>query len=117
MVKVNGAVILAVVGGILLAWPTVSLLGRDRGTPAIIPKPERLEVRKGNFRLSPGTQVQVEAFCKSEGELLAERLRASTAYQIPVVETAGRVASTIQLTAQGARADLGPEGYKLEVTP
>lgn len=116
MVRVNGAVILAVGGGILLLWLAVNRLERGRGMPAIIPRPERLEVQSGSFTLKPGTQIQVEAFCRSEGELLAQRLRSSTGYEIPVVHGAGHAATTIELTAQGARAGLGTDGYELEVT-
>ncbi len=116
MVKVNGVVIFAVVGGILLGLPAVGRFVRHRDVPAIIPQPEHMDVRQGTFRLCRGTQIQVEAFCKPEGELLAERLRASTGYQIPVVETGAGVTSTIKLTAEGARTKLGAEGYELEVS-
>src|SRR5690348_5997458 len=117
MGKLNGAVVLTLIGVVLLAWPVVNRLERAPEFPGIIPSPERVEIQKGILRLTTELRVQAEAFCRSEGDLLAQRLRAATSYPIPLVETSGGHTAAIQLTAQGAGTILGPEGYELEVTP
>ncbi len=116
MVRVIGAVLLAVAAGVLVFWLAFNRIERRREACAIVPQPEHLEVRRRNFNLAPGAQIRAEAFCQSEAKLLAQRLRTSTGYGIPIAEKAPPRDAMIELTSQGAKKDLGAEGYEVEVT-
>lgn len=114
--RIKGVVIFGLAGGVVLLWLGAGRLA-GREAPAIVPQPEHLEVRSGSFNLGPGARIQVEGFCRGEGDLLAQRLRTSTGYPLPVVLATALASKTIRLTAEGAKAELGPEGYELEVSP
>ena len=88
-------------------------------TPALIPLPQKMECRKGVFRLLPKTQIQVDPASQATGEYLADRLRRGTGYQLSVVSRAKPRAAkgALILTTRDAKAALGPEGYELTVTP
>jgi hexosaminidase len=87
--------------------------------PALIPLPQKIEPRSGSFQLSPQTSIQVDASAREPGELLAAQLRRTTGYKLDLTEVArGTVArATILLTTKTGNADLGTEGYELEVSP
>lgn len=95
----------------------VSALGADTNRPAIIPAPQKMEVSKGQFRLAPATRIQVDAASGITGEYLASQLRKSTGYPIPVSTNDESLKGVIELTTKGAKAELGPEGYELNVAP
>lgn len=85
--------------------------------PSIIPKPLRVEVRSGVFRLSQGTQIFVDSKssgAREVGEYLSEKLRRATGYPLDIRSATGRIpAGSILLRTDGALANLGSEGYRL----
>ncbi len=87
-------------------------------TPALIPLPQKLELREGAFRLQPNTPILADRASRDTGQYLAESLRQGTGYRLRVA--AGKQLrpsqGAIVLTAAGAKP-LGPEGYELTVTP
>ena len=122
----------------------LSASAKDANLPAVIPLPQRMEVRSGSFTLGPETHIQSDAASLKTAERLAARLRRATGFPFPVNAAAPpsaaggavtplRVGVTpepakpakpsaagggvITLTSHGAKASLGAEGYELTVTP
>ncbi|MGB7296655.1 MAG: family 20 glycosylhydrolase [Candidatus Aminicenantales bacterium] len=85
--------------------------------PSIIPKPLRLDVKTGVFRLGPATTIIVDS--KSEeaaevGAYLAEKLCRATAFPFDRVTHTGKVpANSILLRTSDDLKKMGPEGYAL----
>lgn len=89
----------------------------EPATPAIVPEPQKMEIKEGQFRLSSATSIDVDDASGVTGEYLAAKLRPATGYSL-AVETNGTASKkVIQLTTQGAKPELGPEGYELDVAP
>lgn len=86
------------------------------GPMAVLPVPQKLEETGGAFRLKAGTAIVTDVASRDTADYLAQRLRRSTGYSIPVrVEDAGQVAAgTIRLKLEAAV--LGAEGYRLTAT-
>ena len=113
---------------ILLTLLAFDLLAEDLSSPAIIPLPQRLECRAGEFKLGPGARILADTSARETGQYLADRLHVSTGYDLQVGEnvdplTANGAAlllggnrGNILLTSKGAKAELGPEGYELTVS-
>lgn len=86
--------------------------------PGLIPKPARMELRDGVFRLSPQTAIQVVDATTETGNHLAELLRPATGFPFPVKpSTDGEKANRIVLRMDDQLEHLAPEGYVLRVTP
>ena len=85
---------------------------------AIIPAPQRWELRDGTFLLDLSTRIVADPASQQTAQWLAERLRSATGYPIPVAtsRTGDATAGTIRLTTQNAAA-LGQEGYALTADP
>jgi len=83
------------------------------GVEGLIPKPVKIEVREGSFVIGPETRIVIEDATKPSGEYLVEMLRKSTGLPLPIGEGSGK--NSILLTLAGAKAELGAEGYELEV--
>jgi hexosaminidase len=127
---------------LLIAMLAGSASGADTKLPAVIPLPQRMEMRPGNFALGPETRIQSDAASRTTAERLAERLRRATGYPFPVSADAapsatglvvtplrtgvfkepvkaarpGAAGGVITVTTQDAKASLGAEGYELIVT-
>ncbi|UOE42514.1 beta-N-acetylhexosaminidase [Agromyces larvae] len=94
--------------------------------PGITPLPVSFELHEEDapFRLAESTRVRVEGDAGAAPELLAERLRAATGWEIPVVaatasgdDDAEPGASDILIVvAPGEAPDAAAEGYTLEVS-
>ena len=87
--------------------------------PAIIPAPEKMEVRAGTFQLANDARIYVDAASGETGNFLAQKLRASTGYPMRVRAkyfSGAPVAGGILLTVKNAGTNLGAEGYELSVT-
>lgn len=94
--------------------------GVGANTPAVIPLPQKMELRDGAFQLTAGTRVYVDPASLATGHFLTERLRLSTGFPLKTrVKYFGRgaVPGGIFLTTRNADEKLGPEGYDLTVTP
>jgi hexosaminidase len=75
-------------------------------------------IGEGVFTLKPNTRIYVEPASDATGQQLAMRWRKSTGYPIEVVSrffASPAITSAILLTTNYARADLGTEGYELNV--
>lgn len=98
----------------LIAFRAVA--ARDDGI-TIIPGPLNVERQEGTFTLGPRTRIVVDEAGKGAGEYLADQLRNSTGFGLPVsVQARARPASgTVVLTTRDAKPDLGQEGYQLEI--
>ncbi|HWI57710.1 MAG TPA: glycoside hydrolase family 20 zincin-like fold domain-containing protein, partial [Bacillota bacterium] len=55
-------------------------------TPALVPLPQKLERRSGSFALRAQTAILVDHASRQTGDYLAERLRSSTGYPLPITE-------------------------------
>jgi hexosaminidase len=89
-------------------------LEAQTAAPAIIPQPERLEMRAGFFTLEHGVTIDADVKSGPTGKYLAERLRKGTGWKAIKGDPDSGV---IRLSVDGAMPGLGPEGYKLTVTP
>jgi len=96
---------------------TAAAFGGATNGPAIVPLPQKMEVKEGRFLLGPATRIQMDEPSAATGEYLAGKLRASTGYSLPIYTNDEPVKGRIELTTKGANGALGPEGYELDVTP
>lgn len=78
--------------------------------PAIIPRPARLSLRNGAFRLSNQTRIMAAREARPVAEALASSLG------IRMTETSGR-GGVISLEIDPGLSRLGSEGYSMAVTP
>jgi len=67
----------------------------------------------GEFRLTPDTDIHVDRGAKGVGEYLADLLRPSTGYRLPVTDRRHGPAISLELGKVPSR--LGAEGYELDV--
>lgn len=84
--------------------------------PALIPLPKEMAVSTGVFTLSTAAQIGCPHF-KQTGQFLANRLRQSTGYKLPVSGSLKSDDGAIVLKNSANNPDLGAEGYELTVTP
>ena len=85
--------------------------------PSIIPAPQKMEIRPGQFRLAATARINIDEPSAETAQYLAAKLRASTGYPLPIATNDESLKGVIELTTKGAKAELGPEGYELEVAP
>src|SRR5215510_15066566 len=85
--------------------------------PALVPLPQKIEVRSGNFHLNNDTKIAVDSASDETGRYLAAQLLRQSGQQIQVQQnsTGSAAKGTIVLTTKSAKAGLGPEGYELSV--
>ncbi len=92
----------------------------NTNTPAIIPLPQKMELRDGVFHLTGSTTIYVDSASRDTAPFLTERLRPSTGYTLKVTTTShpeAPIAGGILLTTRNANTNLGLEGYELTVAP
>ncbi len=94
---------------------------RSAGTSArfaLVPQPRQLETRAGNFDLTPACAIKAESSARPAAGLLADRLRCSTGFKLPVQDLEMPPGTgVIVLTSEQADPRLGDEGYTLEARP
>ncbi|HTL74262.1 MAG TPA: family 20 glycosylhydrolase, partial [bacterium] len=86
--------------------------------PAVIPAPQKMELRAGQFHFAPDTRIYVDSASRETGEFLAGKLRLSTGCKFKVVtksSTQVPITDGLLLTTKSASTHLGPEGYELTV--
>lgn len=101
---------------VLLAW-TASMRADGMNVPAIIPLPEKMDIRDGAFNLQPETKIVVDAKSEDVGAFLAKRLSTSVGRTFPV-QVATEILpekGNIYFTTQNANPGLGAEGYDLTI--
>ncbi|HKW29220.1 MAG TPA: beta-N-acetylhexosaminidase [Verrucomicrobiae bacterium] len=87
---------------------------------AIIPRPQKVAIQAGAFKLTPDTRVYVDSASRETVEFLTARLRPSTGYPLTIHRkffSGQAVPGGIRLTTRDADPRLGTEGYALTVTP
>lgn len=91
--------------------------GAESKGPAIIPRPERMELGEGSFSLGPQTAIVVEPGTRRVGEYLAQLLKTPTGFALPIREMSpGETPSdAVVLRIASGKEKLGPEGYELTV--
>ncbi len=116
----KAAVITAWLGGTLvLCLLAIKVFAGSSSDLNLVPLPQTVVRLKGSFTVGEKTRILADKTAEKTAQYLAQRLRPSSGLALPLevhpsVEKPGR--NTILLTTQGARADLGPEGYQLEAT-
>jgi len=109
-----------IVASIFLILAVVVFAGAAE-TPAIIPLPQKIEMRDGVFRLTAGTEFAGEVETRAVARFLQERLLSATAFAPffkpigPHPDYSAAIPGAILLTTKGADTNLGPEGYELTV--
>lgn len=78
----------------------------------ILPLPQHLVPDSAHFTLDAHTSIQTQPSTEQTAHFLAEHLRKSTGFPLPLVKD--RQGKTICF--ERSEEDLGPEGYRLEVT-
>lgn len=93
--------------------------GSDR--ISVVPRPARLEVASGEFRLTESSRIVVDpdtSEARAVGEYLASHLRQATGLDIKTASPGGAAATgTILLSARDAFRAIGQEGYELHIAP
>ena len=115
--KISSIVAGALLGVLLIAPPVIA---DGMNPPAIIPQPQKLELRAGEFTLTAATRVYADSASRETGKILADRLRPATG--LPFKNATKLIGGTavsgaILLTTRNANTNLGPEGYELTVEP
>jgi hexosaminidase len=80
---------------------------------ALIPQPSQVFQNPGSFVINRNTHISAPRDCASLSERLAEYLRPATGFAIPTSGRGGSDAITLHLDSKWA--DLGGEGYRLQV--
>src|SRR5258706_5960988 len=104
--------------GIFIIATAITAIATNLGAPAIIPAPEKMDIRDGAFQLTPKTRLYVDPASREAGNILSERLHKSTGYPLKV--STKFFASTpangaILLTTKNVSTNLRAEGYELTV--
>lgn len=102
---------------VIACFFSANVFAAESPRPAIIPVPSKVEIRQGQFRLAPLTRIQIDEPSTETARYLAEKLRASTGFPFPIYTNDEALKGVIELTTKGAKAELGPEGYELDVAP
>ena len=108
------------IAAIFLCLSAPAIFANDTNTPAIIPQPQKLELRAGVFKLAPDTRIFASPGTIETANQLADQLRRSTGYPLKVSTKffSGTAAKGgILLTTRSAGTNLGAEGYELTVAP
>ena len=105
--------------GVLVSVILFRALAGSSCNPAVIPLPERVETRAGSFNLRASSSIQADLAGSGAAQFLARRLRTATGWPLELRTGATgttEAKSSIVMTTNGSRADLGPEGYQLTIT-
>lgn len=87
----------------------------ESSRPSIIPAPQKMEIRPGRFRLTEDVSIVSDGASTETARYLAAKMRASTGFSLPISTIGERPKGSIELTTKGAKAELGAEGYELDV--
>jgi hexosaminidase len=97
-----------------LIWAALFLPSQGRATgPGIVPKPVSFTEGSGVFLLAPYTAIDADAASQNTARLLKQALSPATGFDF-ATPSGG---NTIVIRKDPSLANLGPEGYDLDVTP
>src|SRR5436190_9294295 len=107
-----------IVGTIMMLFVAVHSSSRAAEAPAIVPKPQKMEVRAERFELTPQSRIVVvqDPALKPIAEYLAAHLRPATGFALPVTDGQPQK-NDITLTTLNADGTLLDEGYAIEIGP
>ena len=83
----------------------------------IIPRPVQLTPKPGSFSFTPGVVIVAHGRTTPIARKLASLLAPPTGTWSPVQASAGKAERVIRLSINSRLKKLGPEGYRLSVTP
>jgi len=84
---------------------------------ALVPMPVSVEYGQGCFVLTSDTILVADEASEPSAIQLAAFLRPASGFNLAIVSSAGHDGTVIALAQDKDMADLGPEGYRLDVTP
>ena len=110
MNKISIAVIISVLSGFVAFAPGAP--------PSIIPQPMKVTAGDGVFQITPDTRILYAAGLVDAADYLAGRLSLAFGKQVTAKPASGTTgpAGSVLLTASGADAKLGDEGYSLTIS-
>jgi hexosaminidase len=85
--------------------------------PALVPRPVRLTLKPGSFRLTGASVITTDAASRVLGARLADYLFPATGFRLAVRPTAPAGAPGISIRLDSTLTSLGAEGYRLEAGP
>jgi hexosaminidase len=106
------------IAGIIFLSLAVTLFAAETNGPAIIPLPQKLELRDGVFNLTADTKIITDFNGRETGNFLVARLCQSTGWPLQTGTAKSLmtpVEGNIVLTTNDADTNLGAEGYELIV--
>ncbi len=101
----------------VILCPMAMASAADVVSPAIIPLPQKMEIRSGIFKLTPDTHIAADSVSARTARFLAARVREVTGYPLNLISAKSGGSGNILLTTKDADTNLGLEGYALTVTP
>ncbi len=84
---------------------------------SIIPKPAKCVLTGGSFPLTAGTVIVTAEAAAAIGQQLAALVAPATGFWPKVRATSAQDSGVIRMALDGSLANLGAEGYRLDVTP
>jgi hexosaminidase len=112
-----GCVVLPLVAMVALCAPAAAKAANPQ-EPSLIPYPVKLEVRPGEFRFADKSRILVNALARPTGEYLSDVLSSTLTIRLPVAEESTVPVSSDNIIVHiSSDADLGNEGYRLDVEP
>lgn len=97
--------------------PVLTIDSSNSKSLPLVPKPVHVEHGTGYFVLTADTILVADAASEATVLHLATCLRPGSGFNLPIVSATVSNGTIIELTQDTGLADLGPEGYCLEVTP
>lgn len=86
-------------------------------TVTIIPRPSEITIGRGDFLIDPSTVIVAAGPACEEAATLADSLQPALGRRLNVLKAAEPGVHAIRLVLERQAADLGAEGYRLDVTP
>ena len=86
-------------------------------TPSVIPQPVTMRTGQGVFRITPTTPVAAADPARAQAKQLIDALAPATGFELKLIEGEPRDGAISLSLDEMLKANLGPEGYMLKVTP
>ena len=97
------------IAGLIFAFLTATGLAAGTNTIAVIPQPQKVEIKDGVFHLAGTTTVYTDPGSRSTAEFLTERLRSGTRYPLKL--------STKPFNTKNSFGAILPDHRKCEYEP
>ncbi|SHE92869.1 beta-N-acetylhexosaminidase [Streptoalloteichus hindustanus] len=109
--------LLAGLSGVATGAEPVAAAAPETRLGDVVPAPVESRANPDEtFSINPLTRIQVDPGAEEVAEQLADLLRRSTGYWLPVMPARGYTGNAILLRLGGADPRVGAEGYQLDVT-